>query len=198
MSDRAATDPPDDAALVRDVLRAGSEPAFRLLYRRHEARLYRLARRLVSADADAEDVVQETWLRAVDRLPSFEGRAALGTWLCGIAVNVAREQLSRRGAWDVWDAECSDTHVERPDRAAAAAAAADVATRLDVERALTTLPPRCRAVFLLHDVEGFTHEEIAAQLGCTAGTSKTQLFRARRALRRLLGDTPDDSEEGPR
>jgi RNA polymerase sigma factor (sigma-70 family) len=170
-----------DRALVSVVLSDQSEEAYRHLYRRHTDRLYRLAWRMLGSEMDAEDVVQETWLRAVSQLAGFGWRSSLGTWLCGIALNVAREHLTRRGRWT--DDESSDELARMDDDRDA--------QRLDIERAIATLPPACRAVFLLHDVEGFTHEEIAEQLGLSAGTSKTQVFRARRALRRLLADLPD-------
>ncbi len=167
-----------DETLVRRILGGPSEPAFRLLYRRHSPRLFRIALRLLSSEADAEDVLQEAWLRAVPRLGAFEWRSALGTWLASIVINLSRDVLDRRGRWVM-----AELDVETPTHAPA-----DVLDSMDLERALTELPAGSRAVFVLHDVEGFTHEEIAVQLGCTAGTSKSQLFRARRALRRLLGD----------
>ena len=173
-----------DEVLVHVAVRDGSERAYRFLVRRHSTRLYRLARRLVGSDTDAEDVVQETWLRAADQLAGFGWRSQLATWLCGITVNVAREVLARRGRWNEDDLTDGDGVIALRDH---------VGDRMDIERAIATLPSRCRATFLMHDVEGFTHEEIAERLGCTVGTSKTQLFRARRVLRRLLGDTPDDT-----
>ena len=174
-----------DHLLVRAVLDGGSERACRLLYRRHATRLYRLAWRMLGSRMDAEDVVQETWLRALPRLQDFAWRSSLGTWLCGILVNVARETLARRGRWTM--DEMNDA-VDAPT----VSSATDLLEQIDIEHAIGALAPGCRAVFLLHDVEGFTHDEIAERLGCTAGTSKTQLFRARRALRRLLGEPPDE------
>ena len=166
-----------DEALVRLVLEQGSEEAFRTLYRRHAPRLYRIALRMLSSEADAEDALQECWLRASTRLRAFEWRSALSTWLVSIVVNVARDMLDRRGRWQ--DVELED---QLPF-----AAAVDAIGSLDMERAVAALPPGCRAAFVLHDIEGFTHEEIAAQLGYTAGTSKSQVFRARKALKRMLG-----------
>ena len=170
---------PIDEELIRAIIEDGSDTAFRALYRRHNPRVFRLALRLLANQADAEDVTQEAWVRAMQRLDSYQGNSLLGTWLCGFVVNVAREQLSRRREWSEWEDDIADATV------------ADPTARMDIERAMATLPARCRAVFLLHDVEGFTHEEIAEQLGCTAGTSKTQLFRARRVLRRVLAEEPD-------
>jgi RNA polymerase sigma-70 factor (ECF subfamily) len=178
---RAATAPApaaDDRALTERLLTAGDEAAFRELYRRHTPRLYAFVLRMVAgSDADAEDVVQETWIRAMERIDGFRWEAALGTWLTGIALNVARSLLRRRGRW-----EGSGDDVPEPWRPAPAEA-----ERIDLERAISMLPAGYRAVLVLHDVEGFTHEEIGEQLGIAPGTSKSQLCHARRAVRRMLG-----------
>ncbi|HTR76525.1 MAG TPA: sigma-70 family RNA polymerase sigma factor [Gemmatimonadaceae bacterium] len=171
-----------DRALVRAILDGGSESAFVELYQRHTPQLFRIARRLLGSTADAEDAVQETWIRAMRRIDSFQWRSALSTWLGAIVVNVAREQLQRDARWSVVEL--------RDDIATAPARAPD----LDLERAIALLPPGFRAAFVLHDVEGFTHEDIARQLGWTTGTSKSQLFRARRALRRVLGHPCQDRD----
>jgi RNA polymerase sigma-70 factor (ECF subfamily) len=175
---------PTDEVLVNQVLTAGSEDAFRMLYRRHTPLLHRIVLRMVEREADAEDVLQETWMRAAERLGSFAWRSALGTWLVAIAVNIARDLLDRRGRWV--DVELEEQLLSRD--------VVDPVGMLDLERAIAMLPPGCRAVFILHDIEGFTHEEIAAQLGYTAGASKSQLFRARRALRRLLNGSEEVEE----
>ncbi len=168
----------DDQALVRLVLAEGSEAAFRVLYRRHAPRVYRVMLRMLGSESDAEDALQETWLRATDRLSAFAWRSQLGTWLTAIAVNVARDVLDRRGRWV--DVELEEQMIIMES--------AGTGEPIDMERAIALLPAGCRAVFVLHDIEGYTHEEIAAQLGYTDGTSKSQLFRARRALRRLLNE----------
>jgi RNA polymerase sigma-70 factor, ECF subfamily len=124
---------------------------------------------------EAEDVVQESWIRAVGGLPRFAWQSSLRTWLCSIVVNCCRE---------VWRASrqelvVEDVHVGVP--------ADDIAERIDVAAALARLPTGYRAVLVLHDMIGYTHEEIAERLGIEPGTSKSQLSRARRAMRRLLG-----------
>jgi RNA polymerase sigma-70 factor (ECF subfamily) len=164
-----------DELLVRAVVVDGSEVAFRALYARHTARLFRIARRMTASELDAEDAIQETWLRAFQRVDRFEWRSSLSTWLAGIAINVAREQLQRAGKWDTVELSDSLQDMGAPPLSP------------DIERAIAALPSGARAAFILHDIEGFTHEEIAGQLGWVAGTSKTQLFRARRALRVSLG-----------
>lgn len=165
----------DDLALVRAFLRARSEDAFRTLYRAHTPALYALALRLTGGDqGEAEDLVQESWVRAVRALSSFRAQSALRSWLSGFVVNVRRERM--RADWRAVDAP--DAEVIAP------AAGSDIA--LDLERAIGTLPDGARDVFVLHDVYGYTHQEIAGMLGIVEGTSKSQLTRARSLLRGSL------------
>ena len=168
-----------DRTLVDAVVRDGDEAAFRALYRRHGARLYRTALRLTAGDAvEAEEIAHDAWVRAVVRFRDFEWRAQLATWLIAIAVNCARERYRAAAVTDPLDTEPAVTDRELE-------AAPD---RIDVERALARLPPRYREVVVLHELEGFTHEEIAELLGIEPGTSKSQLHHARRRLRSLLGE----------
>ncbi|MGH7537521.1 MAG: RNA polymerase sigma factor [Gemmatimonadales bacterium] len=175
----------DDRTLATAVARNGDERAFGALYDRHTPALYRLALRLVGGEAsDAEDIVHDAWVRAVGRLAGFEWRSALRTWLCGIVVNRARELLRQRHQLH-WT-----THAD-------AVAADDVRLsgtfdRLELERAIAALPAGARAVLVLHDVEGYTHEEIGRLLDIEPGTSKSQLSRARRDMRRAL-ERPEGS-----
>jgi RNA polymerase sigma-70 factor (ECF subfamily) len=178
-----------DRALVEAVIRDGDEVAFRELYRRHTPRLYPLVLRVVGgAEMDAEDVVQETWIRATAGMRRFRGDSSFGTWLTAIGLNAARDHLRRRGRWGVME-DVTEQEIAVP--------AAPHGQRLDLERAIALLPPGCRTVLVLHDVEGFTHEEIAKQLGIAAGTSKSQLFAARRAARTLLAGTKEMSHARP-
>jgi RNA polymerase sigma-70 factor (ECF subfamily) len=168
---------PSDRELVGRVVAHGDERAFRTLYRRHTPALYQFTLRTLGGDeSEAEDAVQETWIRAADGWNAFRWESSLITWLKAIALNVCRSAFRRRDAgWlEVTDAE-------------PAAPEASPESRIDLERALTVLPPGYRTVLLLHDLEGYRHDEIAGLLGTSAGTSKSQLHRARRALRRLLG-----------
>jgi RNA polymerase sigma-70 factor, ECF subfamily len=164
---------------LAELVLAGDETAFRDLYRRHTPRLLQLALRLVGGGvADAEDVVQETWIRATEKLDAFRWESAFGTWLHSIGVNVAREAARKRGRRH---------EVEWPDDAdPPAAEPQEHVEPLDLERAIAALPAGYRTVLVLHDVEGYTHEAIAGQLGVTPGTTKSQLFWARRAVRALL------------
>ena len=171
------TDELSDRQLADRVVHEGDEGAFRLLYRRHSPYLYRFVLRLVAGnEQEAEDVLQETWLRATRGLKSFRWQSALRSWLTGIALNRVREMARKKkrslteveGEWEI------------------PVASMDPGERVDLERALELLPPGFRTVLVLHDVEGFTHREIGSQLGITDGTSKSQLHGARKAMRRLL------------
>lgn len=174
----------DERALV-DAARAGSVPAFEGLYRRHVGRVHGVVTRLVGGvGTRAEDLTQEAFVRAWQALPGFRSDAAFGTWLHRLAVNtVLRDMRSRRvRAHDEGDDEALDAigHGDSAGRS--------TALGMDLERAVASLPPRARAVLVLYDVEGWKHEEIAAELGMAVGSSKAQLHRARMLLRERLGD----------
>jgi RNA polymerase sigma-70 factor, ECF subfamily len=172
-----ADDEPGDEALVRAFLASRGEEPFRLLFRRHSPALLRLAQRLLGGDAAAaEDAVQEAWLRAAGRLAAFRFESKLRTWLCGFVVNRCREMSRAHAAADSLERTAVDP----------AEPAVDAAHALDLERAVTGLAEGYRAVFVLHDLMGYTHREIAERLAIEEGTSKSQLFLARRVLRRRL------------
>lgn len=141
--------------------------------------LLALALRLQGDADEANDVVQEAWIRALRGLERFAWKSALRTWLSGIVLNCCRERWVARG----------ESLEEAPELHPAPADPADL--RVDLERAIAALPTGYRTVVVLHDIEGYTHEEIAAQLGVEPGTSKSQLARARRDLRRRLAPTAD-------
>jgi RNA polymerase sigma-70 factor (ECF subfamily) len=166
-----------DRQLAAWLVEGGDERAFRELYRRHTPRLFQFVLRLMAgAEQDAEDVVQETWLRAVGALDGFRWESSFSTWLTGISVNVCRNLWRRRDGRDLeWD----------PTRVAPKQEL-DHPERIDLERAIAALPSGYRAVLILHDLEGLTHAEIGRRLEISAGTSKSQLFAARRAMRTLL------------
>jgi RNA polymerase sigma-70 factor, ECF subfamily len=170
------TDPTDQSLIL--ATRAGDEHSFRVLYRRHTPRLLQLVLRVVGGSADdADDVVQESWIAAVAGLERFRWEASFRTWLTGIAINRCRVLLKKRGRWAELDEETT-LLLQAP--------AGPGGDRIDLERAIGLLPPGYRTVLVLHDIEGFTHEEIGSLLGVATGTSKAQLFHARRALRVLL------------
>ncbi len=174
------SDPTDDRTLVGLLLARRGERAFDLLYDRHTPLMYGLALRLSGGDErEAAEIVHDAWVRAVERLPTFAWRAELSTWLCGIVVNRARE---------LWRDAGRDAGPPIEDLALPAddARLSGTFDRLDLERALHALPPGYRHVLVLHDVEGYTHPEIAGLLGIAEGTSKSQLARARASMRRAL------------
>ncbi|WP_374472762.1 RNA polymerase sigma factor [Arenimonas sp.] len=180
-----AAPPPreEDYALVR-AAGAGDTGAFEQLYRKHSRRVYAVLWRLCGHEARAEDLLQEAFVRAWQALPAFRFESAFGTWLHRLAVNTALMELrSRRGGQALeTDDEALESH-STPD-----SAGHRTALGLDLERAVATLPPRARAVLVLHDIEGWKHEEIAAELGMAVGSSKAQLHRARQLLRTRLGE----------
>ena len=165
-----------DKQLVKKFIETGNEQAFRQLYRRHSAALYALALRLTGGkEADAQDVLQETWIRACKTLGRFEWRSSLRTWLSGILINCARE--TTRELQGRKEEELSESFQPLDDARPVA---------VDLERSIARLPTGYRHVFTLHDIQGYTHEEIGSLLEITVGTSKSQLFYARRALRSEL------------
>ena len=171
--------PPTDSQLLEGFLRNRSERAFLALYDCHAPAMYALAHRLMGGrDADAADALQEAWTRALPRLTQFRGESALRTWLCGFVINCCRERF-RGPLFEAIDDEYSVPSGNGADLR--------VLRTIDLERALTSLAPGYRAVLVLHDVEGYTHREIAVALGIDEGTSKSQLSRGREALRRRLG-----------
>ena len=168
-----------DEALIADIVSRRSERAARVLVDRHSPRLLAAVRRLLANDsAAAEDVLQQAWLNAIASLGRFRRDASFSTWMHRIAIRAALDHLRTRTTLR----DCASDIVI----AELAAPALDVHGQLDLERLVAQLPAGCRSVLVLHDVEGFTHEEIAASLGIAVGTSKAHLFRARRLLRRWL------------
>lgn len=162
-------------------LRARDPASERAFYERHVDRLFRLCVRMTGRDDLAQECTQDAFVRAFDGIEAFRGDCALGTWLHAIAVKVALNVLRRekRAASRYAPVEVLETHhVTTP------VAEPDLKDRL--RGAIDALPPGYRTVFLMHDVEGFTHEEIGVALGVATGTSKTQLFHARRKLRDAL------------
>ncbi len=180
----AASDSVDEPALVRAAA-GGDTAAYELLYRRHAPRVFAVLWRLCGGQqARAEDALQEAFLQAWKALPGFRFESSLSTWLHRLGVNAALMELrGRAGGHDhdsLDDVDGGVPELAVHDRCAG--------TERDLERALATLPPRARAVLVLHDIEGWKHQEIAEQLQMAVGSSKAQLHRARGLLRARLGD----------
>ena len=166
---------------------AGGDPrAQRLLWEQHAAHVDAVVRRLVGGELDlAADIAQEVWVQIFRALPSYRGDAQFGTWAHRIAVNRTLNALRRTRRLAQLEAEIHD------DVAAVEPEGERLLLRQSIEAATAQLAPGARAVFVLHDVQGFTHEEIATELGITSGGSKSQLFKARAKLRRLLAPLVD-------
>ena len=168
----------DDASDVAAAA-TGDVRAFERVYRRHVARIHSTAVRMLGQE-EADDATQDVFVRAWQRLGQFRGDSAFGTWLFRLAVNVMlsrREVVAIRHKRHVDDSELVES-------LSAAAASPDLG--LDFQAAIARLPPGMRQIFVLHDIEGYKHDEIAAMLGIAQGTSKSQLHRVRMILRRYL------------
>ena len=171
----------------------GDETALRSLWSRHAPHIDMVVRRLVGFDLDlAEDIAQEVWIQIFRALPSYRGDSQFSTWAHRIAVNRTLNALRRtRRLANVETTVEEDTASVEMDTDRGFIAAS-------IEAAAAKLSPGARAVFVLHDVEGYTHEEIATELGITSGGSKSQLFKARAKLRKLLAHLIDVPEETSR
>jgi RNA polymerase sigma-70 factor (ECF subfamily) len=165
--------------------RAGDPAAFEALYRTHAGRLFGLVSRMLGSAPEAEDVLQEIFVSAHRKMGGFRGESSLGTWLYRIAVNHCLDQLRSRGARMARATESLDQE-EAFEPASAEPAVPSAISRIDLERAIAQLPHGCRAAFILHDVDGLDHREVAETLGISEGTSKSQVHKARMRLRRLL------------
>jgi RNA polymerase sigma-70 factor (ECF subfamily) len=183
----------NDAATDADPSRAVTEPgevrraregdldAFEGLYRRHVDRIHGLCLRLAGDPGRAEELTQEVFLRAWRKLDSFRGESAFGTWLHRLAVNLAIGAHRRRNRHDERFLDGGD-HWEPQTPASRV----DPASRIDLERAVAGLPAGARQAFLLYELEGYTHEEISELTGLAPGTSRAQVFRARKLLRKVF------------
>jgi RNA polymerase sigma-70 factor (ECF subfamily) len=169
---------PDEAELLAGC-RAGEQRALEELYHRYKRRVYSLVLRIAGA-ADAEEVSQECFVRIFRGLARFRGESALGTWIYRLAVNAALSHVERRPARAEGEEVLANLAAAEPPQR-------DPRLAARLESALGKLPPGYRAVLVLHDVEGLSHEEIGAILGCQIGTSKSQLSKARARMRELLG-----------
>ena len=177
----------DDRQLVARVIEGDAE-AERMFYDRHVDRVYRLAYRLAGDDDLARDFTQDTFIRAFDRLPEFRGDSAVSTWLHSIALSVSLNGMRKVKRFRSRETQM-DEELAGPVRATGwGSPGAEPDLKLRLARAIDALPEGYRTVFVMHDVEGFTHEEIAAALGVQPGTSKAQLSRARAKLRESLAD----------
>ncbi len=176
--------PVSDVELARAAA-AGDSAAFEKLYEQHRRRVYSLCLRMLGNVSQAEDLTQEVFLQVFKKIGSFRGDSAFTTWLHRLTVNQVLMHLRRRGVKLEHTSEEGDFTdvVETPLQSTRRISMVD---RLALEKAISELPPGYRTVFVLHDVEGYEHEEVSDLLGVTVGTSKSQLHKARMRLRELL------------
>jgi RNA polymerase sigma-70 factor (ECF subfamily) len=172
--------------LIRQA-KQGDRSAIEALYRSYAPRIYTLVRRLTGDDAHAEDAAQEAWMRAIRALPGFKGKALFSTWLHRIAVNCALYGRRRRERSRERELYLEDTFPARE-------VTGEPLLRRRLEGALDQLPERMRRVLVLHDVEGYTHDEIAELMGVAPGTCKSQLFKARAKMRSMLRECVEGEE----
>ena len=161
--------------------RTGSATAFECLYRHHVGRVYALCLRMTGNTAMAEDLTQETFIRAWRGLGTFRGDSSFATWLHRLAVNQVLSDRRSAARRKVRNEEAHERHWARDTGAGNAGG-----TKLDLEQAIASLPEGARRVFVLHDMEGYRHDEVASVMGTAVGTSKAQLHRARKLLREAL------------
>ena len=192
-----SSQPVNDDLLAR--AQAGDHQAFAHLYSQHKRRIYSLCLRMVGNIAEAEDLTQEAFLQLHRKIATFRGDSAFSTWLHRLAINVVLMQLRKKGLALISLDEAMEPAVEeRPGRSFGEQdlTLSGAIDRLALQRAIDELPAGYRLIFVLHDIEGFEHNEIAAMLDCSVGNSKSQLHKARLKLRDELRTHPQ--EEGRR
>jgi RNA polymerase sigma-70 factor (ECF subfamily) len=173
--------------------KVGHGPAFEFLYQMHKRRVYSLCLRMTGNTAEAEDLAQEAFLQLFRKIATFRGESAFSTWLHRLSVNVVLMHLRRKGLPEVsLEETMQPVQDDGPKR--------DIGERdknlmgsidrVNLERAIESLPPGYRTIFVLHDMEGYEHNEIASMMGCSIGNSKSQLHKARMKLRDLLYEPP--------
>ncbi|PYU72168.1 MAG: RNA polymerase subunit sigma-24 [Acidobacteria bacterium] len=186
---RQSTKPVTEAEAIR-LAQAGDVAAFEFLYHLHSRRVYALCLRMVNNPSDAEDLMQEAFLQLFRKIGTFRGESAFSTWLHRMTVNVVLMRLRKKSLPVASLEETTDPDDEtggsRKDIGAPDLRLSGAVDRVNLERSVEKLPPGYRTVFVLHDVQGYEHNEIADIMGCSVGNSKSQLHKARSRLRDLL------------
>lgn len=178
----------DEAGAIERA-RQGDETAFQALYERHKRRVYSLCLRMTANTAEAEDLTQEAFLQLYRKIGTFRGESAFSTWLHRLSVNVVLMHLRKKSLPVVSLEETTQVGEEdtpKKDFGAEDLSLAGSIDRLQLQKAVDNLPPGYRTIFVLHDIEGYEHNEIAGIVGCSIGNSKSQLHKARMKLRDLL------------
>lgn len=178
---------PNEAELIERA-KQGDAQAFQALYDKHKRRVYSLCLRMTANTAEAEDLTQEAFLQLYRKIATFRGESAFSTWLHRLSVNVVLMQLRKKSLPVVSLEESTQGEEDTPkkDFGAEDLALAGSIDRLQLQKAVDDLPPGYRTIFVLHDIEGYEHNEIATLVGCSIGNSKSQLHKARMKLRDLL------------
>jgi len=178
---------PESEAIER--AKSGDGQCFEALYTMHKRRVYSLCLRMTGNTAEAEDLTQEAFLQLYRKIATFRGESAFSTWLHRLAVNVVLMHLRKKGLPEVSLQETLEPAEEdgpKKDFGSQDQVLAGSIDRVNLERAIESLPPGYRIIFVLHDIEGYEHNEIAEMMGCSIGNSKSQLHKARMKLRDLL------------
>jgi RNA polymerase sigma-70 factor (ECF subfamily) len=178
---------PNEAELIERA-KLGDAQAFQALYDKHKRRVYSLCLRMTANTAEAEDLTQEAFLQLYRKIGTFRGESAFSTWLHRLSVNVVLMHLRKKSLPVVSLEETTQGEEDTPkkDFGAEDLALAGSIDRLQLQKAVDDLPPGYRTIFVLHDVEGYEHNEIATIVGCSIGNSKSQLHKARMKLRGVL------------
>jgi RNA polymerase sigma-70 factor (ECF subfamily) len=190
-----------EAEAIR-LAQQGDAAAFERLYRLHSRRVYSLCMRMVGNTAEAEDLTQEAFLQLFRKISTFRGESAFSTWLHRLCVNVVLMRLRRKSAAETSLEEATEPDEEsdgpRRDFGGPDLRLSGSIDRVHLQRAVDQLPPGYKAVFVLHDVQGYEHNEIANIMGCSIGNSKSQLHKARMRLRELLHESLRDKARADR
>jgi RNA polymerase sigma-70 factor, ECF subfamily len=181
-----------------DKAKGGDAASFEALYNLHKRRVYSLCLRMTGNTAEAEDLTQEAFLQLYRKIATFRGESAFSTWLHRLAVNVVLMHLRKKGLPQVSLEESLEPQEEGPKRELGIPdpVLSGSIDRVNLERAIENLPPGYRVIFVLHDIEGYEHNEIADLMACSIGNSKSQLHKARMRLRELLLTSKTDRARG--
>ena len=195
---------PDAASLKEAILLAqqGDAAAFETIYKLHSRRVYALCLRMIGDPVEAEDLTQEAFLQLFRKIGTFRGESAFSTWLHRMTVNVVLMRLRKKtlpaASLEETTEPDEETGGPRKDIGAPDLRLSGAVDRVNLERSIEKLPPGYRTVFVLHDVQGFEHNEIAGIMGCSVGNSKSQLHKARTRLRELLQEDLRDQARAER
>ncbi|MGH9704352.1 MAG: RNA polymerase sigma factor [Candidatus Acidiferrales bacterium] len=198
---RDETGEPPEAEAIR-LAQQGDPAAFERIYQLHSRRIYSLCLRMVSNTAEAEDLTQEAFLQLFRKIATFRGESAFSTWLHRLAVNVVLMRLRKKKVSESSLEEVTEPDEEsggpRRDFGAPDLRLSGSIDRVNLQRAIDELPPGYKQVFVLHDMQGYEHNEIADIMQCSIGNSKSQLHKARMRLRELLHETQRDEARSAR